>query len=125
MTACVESDCGEYRKQFGDGPARGIFQMEPATHDDIWNNYLIYRDDLANVIITLADDETTSERLEMDDTYACAMARIHYLRVKEPLPVFHDVEALAKYWKKYYNTELGKGKSSHAVEKYNEYRRFI
>ena len=31
-TACVESQCGEYIKQMGKGPALGIFQIEPATY---------------------------------------------------------------------------------------------
>ncbi len=36
-TAAIESNCGYYIKQV-DGPALGIWQMEPATHDDIWEN---------------------------------------------------------------------------------------
>lgn len=38
-TAIVESDL-QFRKQHGDGPARGLFQMEPVTHNDIWDNFL-------------------------------------------------------------------------------------
>ena len=29
-----------YLHQLGGGPALGLFQMEPGTHDDIWTNYL-------------------------------------------------------------------------------------
>jgi len=39
-TAVQESLNFKYRRQMGGGPARGYFQMEPATHDDIWDNYL-------------------------------------------------------------------------------------
>ena len=31
-------------------PALGVFQMEPATHDDVWNNYLRYRPEIADKI---------------------------------------------------------------------------
>ena len=41
-TAAQESHL-KYVKQLGDGPALGLFQMEPATHDDIWANYLRFR----------------------------------------------------------------------------------
>ena len=30
-------------KQVGGGPALGIFQIEPDTHQDIWDNYLAFR----------------------------------------------------------------------------------
>ena len=36
-TALQESNL-RYLRQLGDGPARGVYQMEPATHDDIWDN---------------------------------------------------------------------------------------
>jgi len=49
-TIAQESRCGEYVKQVGGGPALGICQMEPATHDDIWLNYLHYKPVLAHKI---------------------------------------------------------------------------
>ena len=49
-TAVQESECGYYLHQLGDGPALGIYQMEPATHDDCWNNFLKYRHDLSDPI---------------------------------------------------------------------------
>ena len=36
----------EYVKQIG-GPALGLYQCEPSTHKDIWDNYLIYNLPLA------------------------------------------------------------------------------
>ena len=44
-TACVESNCGEYIKQIN-GPACGIFQIEPNTAKDIQENYIKYKPDL-------------------------------------------------------------------------------
>ena len=38
-TAVTESRL-KYLKQLGKGPALGIFQMEPFTHNDIWRTHL-------------------------------------------------------------------------------------
>jgi len=59
--------------------------------------------------------------LSTDLAYACAMARIHYLRVPERLPSAMDVDGLARYWKAHYNTHLGAGKPHEAVENYQRF----
>ena len=85
--------------------------MEPATHDDIWSNFLKYRPTLAEKIKSLRSSTSASAHLELrkNDKYACAMVRAHYLRAPDPLPRLGDIEAMAEYWKQYYNTALGAG----------------
>src|SRR5947207_14512835 len=69
-----------FRKQLGGGPARGLFQMEPATHDDIWANFLKFRAALAaKVRQFLAGREVDAEELIDNDRYAAAMARIQII----------------------------------------------
>lgn len=46
LTAAQESEMGRYLYQLGNGPARGIFQMEPATHRCLYENYLKNKSDL-------------------------------------------------------------------------------
>ncbi|MFT9424981.1 MAG: hypothetical protein ABF570_07600, partial [Acetobacter syzygii] len=41
-TALVESGL-VWLRQNGGGPALGLWQMEPATHDDCWRNFLAFR----------------------------------------------------------------------------------
>ena len=94
-------------KQLGSGPALGVAQMEPATHDDIWENYLRYRDRLANAVLEIGGPD--SRELIWNLRYSVAMCRVHYRRVREPLPRAGDLKRQAAYWKKYYNTDLGKG----------------
>ena len=106
-TALQESNL-YYLKQLGMGPAMGLFQMEPATHDDIWTHYLIYKPKLAGKVHTISAQQTPEE-LAGNLWYAAAMCRIHYLRVKAPLPEAGDIDAQAAYWKKHYNTTLGAG----------------
>lgn len=105
-TALAESNL-TYIKQVGGGPALGLFQIEPATEKDIWDNFLEYRKELS--------DKVNALRFDLDGEmignmyYGCAMCRIHYLRVPEALPKADDHAGMAKYWKKYYNTHLGAG----------------
>lgn len=119
-TALQESDL-THRRQIGGGPGLGFYQMEPATHDDIWNNFLKYRKGLATKIEALVAPSTDKlTALEQNDRYATAMARVLYLRAPEPLPPAGNIEAMAKYWKKYYNTPLGAGKPEQFVAKWKK-----
>src|SRR5882757_814136 len=51
-TAIHESEGFRFRKQ-RNGPALGVFQMEPFTHNDIWNTYLSYHPTLATQVTSL------------------------------------------------------------------------
>lgn len=127
-TAIQESQL-RWRRQLGGGPALGLWQCEPATHQDIWDNYLRYKRSLALRIWSLAPDPEPLRwdvppralRLVMDDAYACALCRIHYLRVPAPLPGADDLEAQAAYWKRWYNTPAGKGQPEEYREKWGRF----
>lgn len=109
-TAIQESRCGTYLRQLGGGPALGVFQMEPATHDDIWDNYLRYQLQLAGKVgALLAPWPDRAPQLVGNLAYATAMARVHYRRVPAALPAAGDLLAQARYWKRWYNTPLGAG----------------
>ena len=123
LTAAQESHCGTYIKQVR-GPALGIFQMEPASESDIWDNYLTFKPDLESLIDSVSLlDPTASEQFDLKANliYQIAMARIHYLRVAESLPSKDDTKAMAQYWKKYYNTYKGKGTVEEAIFNYKKY----
>ncbi len=106
-TAIQESGL-QYLQQLGGGPARGLWQMERATHDDIWQNFLHFRTKLGlNVLGPYTRPDHT--RLAWDLAYACAMCRIAYLRCPDALPAAGDINGQAVFWKRWYNTPLGKG----------------
>lgn len=106
-TGLVESNL-THLKQLGDGPALGLWQMEPATHDDIWLNYLAYKPELTERLQSLGPIRFPLA-LVGNLWYAAAMCRIHYYRVPNPLPAEDDIEAQAAYWRRHYNTPAGKG----------------
>ena len=101
---------GAYLHQIS-GPAIGIFQMEPATHNSLYANYINYRPPIkANVENWVAPVLLNrAEQMAWNLGYATVMARIRYFREKEALPAADDDQGLARYWKRYYNTPLGKG----------------
>jgi len=115
-TALTESRL-KFIQQLG-GPALGLYQMEPATFRDVYDNYLSYRPDLVWTVNQLRDRRPTTmeEELVYNMAFATAMARVHYRRVPAPLPDAADAMGLAKYWKIHYNTSLGKGSVLHAFE---------
>ena len=120
-TAAQESRGGRYLYQIGGGPGRGIFQMEPATEHDIWTNYLAYRSDLAARVTAITGHPCPGPWLAWDLAYQILMARIHYLRVPEPLPPTDNIPTQAIYWKRYYNTRRGRGHPAEFISAVQRY----
>ncbi len=123
-TAAQESHL-QYVKQLGGGPALSLFQIEPATYNDYWDNYLQHREDLADKIFAAIqyDDVIPKippdpERMIWDLKFASIMCRIHYRRISSPLPEHGDIAGYAAYWKKYYNTVHGAGTEEEFVQNY-------
>ena len=108
-TAAIESKCGYYIKQIK-GPALGIWQMEPNTHDDIWGNCdALRRGDTSVFVNSLRVGEPFSPHtnLVVSPMYACAMARLKYSMDSEPLPKHDNFRAVYDYYKRIYNTPAG------------------
>lgn len=122
FTCAVESNGGTYLKQIK-GPALGIYQMEPATYNDIWHNYIVFKQQLSLMLghNFNAFRIPSEDRLIYDLRFASAMARIHYVRVKEALPGATNVEAIYDYYKKYYNTGLGKADKEKCLMAYKAF----
>jgi len=49
------------------------------------------------------------EQMRVNLIYAAAMCAVHYMRARHSIPELGDVDGMAAYWKKYYNTEKGAG----------------
>lgn len=117
-TAAAESAGGTYLMQQNNGPAVGIFQMEPKTHDDIWQRWLPNHPAIASNLMQscMMSMKPRADMMLYNLFYATAMARLEYYRnSSDQIPA--EVEKQAEYWVKYYNRG-----GSGTIEKYLEAR---
>jgi hypothetical protein len=105
-TALAESG-GVYLKQLGTGPALGLWQVEPATEQDIWTNFLKYRADLSSRVHGLLCGGPTTPQLVWNLAYCAAICRLKYYRAPDALPGARDAAAMADMHKRIYNSALG------------------
>lgn len=107
-TAAHESGF-QHIAQIGGGPALGLYQMEPATHDWLAKDWVSRRPGLAQRILTATNTAGFDVGSLVDNlAYATAFCRLRYYAVPEALPP-NDPVALARYWKRHYNTPGGAG----------------
>lgn len=111
----VESGLRDLRQQNG-GPALGLCQMEPATHDDLWQTFLEARPALSQVIRGYLPARfsisggSASAALTESLAYSVAMSCARFYRSSTPLPLRGDAVAQCQAWKAGYNTGLGSGR---------------
>lgn len=109
------------------GPALGFFQCEPNTADDILKNYVIFRASISQKLLELGLPAKVLADIKSKDymdvlkysiltniALQVAFCRLKYRRNPAPIPT--TKKERAKYWKKIYNTELGKGTVKHYID---------
>lgn len=124
-TAAQETHCGEFLAQV-DGPALGIYQMEPNTAQDIYFNFLQGQwNRWANVVNMWAIPEPRPAELWRQMPYNLALAtlfaRILYFRVQEPLPKSTDAEDLWPYYKAHWNSYQGAATEEEFIDNVTKY----
>ena len=115
----VESLYQNIEQQSESSPAVGFFQVELATSNDIYENYLMFRKHSMLPLVeqitgyAFADEPWNRFQIMSNIALQVALCRLKYLRVPHPIP--KSVNAQAEYWLKYYN---GGGKGT--VDKFIE-----
>jgi len=101
-TAAQESHLGQ---MVGNDKGLVMYQMLVSTEQDIWENFLNQpkHKALAKKIHDLGHVNPWY--------YAAAMVRVHYWRHTKVAPDYGSgqVDSMARMWKQYYNTKLGRG----------------
>lgn len=123
-----------------DGPALGIYQMEPRTHDDLWMNHILklrFSDGLkiydniissnylkVNVIRDFNGNmigKPDSKLIIYNMFYSTQMAAVFFHRVGRDLPKRNDPLQIAAFWKLYWNTPQGKGLEKDFISNYAKF----
>ena len=127
-TAAHESGGFQYLKQVN-GPALSWWQIEPATHADLWQR-TVPRIEASNPPVAAAlwgmvrrrhAGTPTADELVVNPYYAAAVCRLLYFRAPEPLPAADDLNGMAGLWKRRYNTPLGKGRPDDWISAYHRF----
>ena len=141
MTLIHESMDFKYRRQLktatkvysdeSDFGGFGFGQIELNTHSSLYEHQLRYKESRLIEIINyfnLSSDKVSIDYiddkeylnnktlLQYNDEYNILFVRLRYLPFAEKIP--SDLIGKAKYWKKYYNTLLGKGEINDFVNNY-------
>lgn len=90
------------------GPALGIYQIEPATHKDLWDNYLLTRPDKADYVRRCGSGNWRMD-LTANLKYQTVVARLKYWRARFNWPDPTDIRALGAIWDKIYNANPDHG----------------
>tara|TARA_B100001939_G_scaffold83698_1_gene71424 strand:+ start:1012 stop:1500 length:489 start_codon:yes stop_codon:yes gene_type:complete len=119
----------EYLKQLGDGPAKSFWQVEVSSCLDNIQNYIAYRKHLIERFSFASnlhesywvntDEDTWDWILTTNIAAAIIHCRLKLWRI--PLPLPSTLEERAAFWKKHYNTEMGKGTEAHYIELIQKY----
>lgn len=119
-TAAQESHMGTYRQQVN-GPALGIYQMEPGDFEDIFRNYLAYHTTLKNQVMSLEPDSINPQAMIFNDRFSTAMARVHYMRLPKALPASTDLQGIWMTYKIGYNSINGAATQEQFYANYKHY----
>jgi hypothetical protein len=97
--------------------------MEELTYNEVWASYLSSHSHLAYKILqaTYMSTKPPFPMLMHNIYYATLIARINYMRFKDPIPPADDLTGIAEYYKKFWNTSLGKATPQGAIENYHKF----
>lgn len=124
-TCAQESNMGHFlvQQKIGFQGGIGIFQMEKNTFDDIWDRRISNNISMkAKIRLLLGyEGKPPAQRMATDLALATTMARVFYAAIPDKLPEPDDIEGMAAYWKKFYNTRFGAGTTQEFVSNYRKY----
>jgi hypothetical protein len=112
-TAAVESGL-VWLKQLGTGPALGLWQMEPFTHNDIARRAPQEIDYVLRNVLSVKGDRDPME-MAWNLRYGAAMCRMKYRDARPEIPELWDITGFEAYHKRYYNSALGETKPGEFV----------
>lgn len=119
----LEESKFHYIRQHGGGPGASWFQHELWAAEDLWDRYLRRGGNraLREAIKQFMTPQPFAAQLATNQMLACALCRVRYWMVADPLPARTDSAAMGRYWKAHYNTASGAGTAEKFAKLYEEY----
>lgn len=105
-TAVYESNLTTGIKQ-KNGVALGIMQIEPATHSDLYKNFIVYRPALMGRVKELGS--YSNHDIQYNTPYSIYIAYLLYRRNIKQKEMLKSKHTRAVLYKRHYNTHKGKG----------------
>lgn len=116
-TGWAESGYRTMKGATSGNPALGFWQVEPATAKDTLENYVKFRPRIKEQLVYLGMNDSNLEFSILSNiAIQVAFCRLKYRRDSRPIPSWDNIEAQASYWKRVYNTELGRGTVAHFLK---------
>ena len=121
FTCAVESAGGTYVKQI-QGPALGIYQIEPNTFTDIWHNYILRKPDIVNMLSLNLGIHRIPAPLDLitNLSLSSVMCAMIY-KARKVNPVDSNPETLWSLYKEFYNTPAGKAEHDACMKAYKKF----
>ncbi len=118
LIAAKESGLGRYMRQLKGGPARGLLQMEPFTHNSVWDTFLYRYPRLINYIQRQVTPWFEADEMDGNAEYAIVMGRAYIRSWPDAIPHAGDIQGMAELWKRKWNTPGGLGTVEEAIAAY-------
>ena len=121
FTCAVESNGGTYVHQI-QGPALGIYQIEPNTFTDLWANYIIRTPNVVNLLSLNFGLNRVPQPMEIITNLrlATALCALYY-SWKKANPNSTDANYLWNLYQSLYNTELGAAQMDESIALYQRF----
>jgi len=118
-TACAETHLGTFADRHPYKLGVGITQFDQIALDDLQKRVRSRHRRLLKQEFGYSLNEIVLADLADDAVLAFALTRLKYLLVPEPIP--ETLIGRAAYWKKYFNTDAGKGTTRDYLIKSNDH----
>ena len=108
------------------GPARGFYQIEPETAEEIIKRRMFgdksILGDRFRTVTMFGPGDDLNARLVGDMIFGTVIARLKYWDAQAPLPLAGDMPAMARYWWLHYHGDVGPNKERDFL---NSYERWV
>lgn len=118
-TAAQETHCGRYRDPTPNGAGRGLTQIDLIAFQDVQRRTRPKDAMAVQEWFGVDIQRVRHDDLDFSPMLAMIWCRLFYKLIPEPFP--DTVEGRALYYKKYYNTSLGKATPNEYVDNAKEF----